>query len=274
MPTDWDLEIRKRYNQSLSHETLEFPDAASIQHRMLPICYEEALPNGPADQCAEFVATATEMYIKDVVSQILSLVRSNNLPHHHASRNLVNGARKNVLGSVGGRPLSLADMRVALGISSCNMGHMPDIIEDVMSSWPEGVLEGWDTYDQEIDFDVRPHTTYTSTPHLNVNAVPSTQDMLANGKMSMVNGVGVGPPAHLRGAVGGSAGLNGHASARERGDVEAMAGRRRGVFLTNGEMANGFKGFEEAASDGWPGSSTMDRQRLFSVLDECLTSGQ
>ena len=74
---DWDLEIRKRYQHPLFQETLEFPDAPAIQNRMLPICYEEALPNGPADQCAEFVATATEMFIKDVVGSVISLTRNN-----------------------------------------------------------------------------------------------------------------------------------------------------------------------------------------------------
>ena len=223
---------------------------------MLPICYEESVPNGPADQCADFVATATEMYIKDIVSSLLSLTRSNFLPHHssHSKHSLTNGhingqhKPSGTLGSVGGRPISLADMRFALENNACNMGSMPDIIEDIKNGWPEGVLEGWDDYDQELNLDVPTGLS------LNPNVIPTTQSLLeqTNDK-PLTNGI-------LVNGIGAS-----------HGALLPTAKRKR--QLTNGEIAH-FKGFNEPGTDGWAGSSSHDRDGLFSVLDECLNLGQ
>ena len=127
---------------------------------MLPICYEEALPNGPADQCAEFMATATEMFVKDVVGSVLSLTRSNIIAGGAKGGGVFTqgfkrkGGQKTQGGLGVQRPLGVGDLRVALGISGCSLGQMPDIVNNVMSGWPEGILEGWDTYSEEVDLDV------------------------------------------------------------------------------------------------------------------------
>ncbi|KAG8532562.1 uncharacterized protein KY384_002439 [Bacidia gigantensis] len=245
--TNWDLEIRKRYTHPLFHETLEFPDSPSIQNRMLPICYEEALPNGPADQCAEFMVTATEMFIKDVVGSVISLTR-NNFLSSNAKNGYTNGHvgkppplhSSASMGVPGQRPLSKADLRVSLGIASCSLGPMPDIITDVMGSWPEGVLEGWDTYDAELDLSVpglgRPTSSANSTT---VPKVPDTDSIMVNGTHDVL--------------------MNGVATHETN--------------LTNGNVTNGIV-WEEPAVDGWAGSSTQDRDRLFDTLDECLAFGQ
>ena len=124
---------------------------------MLPICYEESLPNGPADQCAEFMATATEMFVKDVVGSVYSLVRSNITAGGAKGGGVFtstfkrSGDKKNSSSNLemAQRPLSLGDLRVALSIADCSLGQMPDIVNDIMGGWPEGVLEGWDTYPEE-----------------------------------------------------------------------------------------------------------------------------
>ena len=75
--TNWDLEIRKRYTQSLFAETLEFPDAATILARMTPICYEESVVSGTSLQCAELVGIAAETHIKNMLHDIFNRVRVN-----------------------------------------------------------------------------------------------------------------------------------------------------------------------------------------------------
>lgn len=75
--TNWDLEIRKRYTQPLFAETLEFPDAATIHARMVPICYEESVAAGTSIQCAELVGVATEIHVKNLLHDFLNRVRVN-----------------------------------------------------------------------------------------------------------------------------------------------------------------------------------------------------
>lgn len=75
--TNWDIEIRKRYTQPLYSETHEFPDAATIHSRMVPICYEESVPSGTSMECAELVALATETYVKNKLHDIYNRVRAN-----------------------------------------------------------------------------------------------------------------------------------------------------------------------------------------------------
>jgi len=75
--TNWDLEIRKRYLQPLFAETLEFPDAATIYARMVPICYEESVAAGTSMHCAELVSFAAEVFIKDFLSVAFNRTRSN-----------------------------------------------------------------------------------------------------------------------------------------------------------------------------------------------------
>jgi transcriptional coactivator HFI1/ADA1 len=75
--TNLGLEIRKRYTQPLFSETLEFPDAANVFSRMIPICYEESVASGSTMPCAELVTAATEIYVKDLLSSIFNRTRAN-----------------------------------------------------------------------------------------------------------------------------------------------------------------------------------------------------
>lgn len=75
--TNWDLEIRKRYLQPLFAETLEFPDQSTIHARMVPICYEEAVPSGCSVQCADLVGLGAETYLKRILSELFDRTRSN-----------------------------------------------------------------------------------------------------------------------------------------------------------------------------------------------------
>ena len=167
MATDWDLEIRKRFQQPLASETGEFPDAEAIHGRMVPICYEESLTNGCAATCAEFMAIATEQYIKEVLSAIYSRTRSNmpassgnGIITHKFRRqlereeeallrgDLLRGATSGLLPvelkeSMIRRTMGMSDLRLALEIGDCGLGQMPFVVQRAIGGYLEGELEDY-----------------------------------------------------------------------------------------------------------------------------------
>ncbi|KAI4228078.1 MAG: hypothetical protein L6R36_001931 [Xanthoria steineri] len=165
--TNWDLEIRKRYLPPLASETFEFPSPPDLHARMVPICYEESLPNGCNYECAEFISVALDHYMKSVVSNIVGRVRSD-LPginsvggggivtstHAHSTSKEI---KKRDLEPR--KPLGTADMRVAINVGGWGeLAQMPTVVNSIMNDWNEGVLEGWvynefDEYQQEPEDD-------------------------------------------------------------------------------------------------------------------------
>ena len=168
MSPDWDLEIRKRYSQPLAAETGEFPDADAINGRMVPICYEESLANGAGPQCADFMATATEHYIKEVLSAVYNRTRSN-LPSgsgngvstHRFKRQCIREERDLLNSSLfrgpgasllpveikeaqNRPPLAMQDLRIGLEVGDLGLGQLPTIISKIMDG-------GFDTYEDWDD---------------------------------------------------------------------------------------------------------------------------
>ena len=206
---------------------------------MVPICYEQSLPNGPSAACAEFMATATEQYVKSVVGSVLAKTRSNlagaagsiSITTHRYRQQLdreenmlskgemSRGMASNLLPAeakeaASRRPLGMGDFRIALDVGGdCGMGQMPTIVENIMGGWQEGVLEGWGRHPDE---DV------------------------------------------------------------EMQDVEEIqrSGPRVNGVLTNGIHVNGNAHHADNDNFGWEGGSAKDRENLFSLLDECLAIGQ
>lgn len=142
---------------------------------MVPICYEESLPNGAGASCAEFMATATEQYIKAVVSSILARTRSN-IPAAGGSGIMTRKYRRQLereeeafqkgevvrgVGSgllpveareaSGRRGLGMGDLRLAVGIGGCELGQMPGLVKGIMGGWEEGVLEEWTRKGDMVD---------------------------------------------------------------------------------------------------------------------------
>lgn len=212
---------------------------------MVPICYEESLPNGPSTTCAEFMATATEQYIKSVVGSVLAKTRSNlagaagsiSITTHRYRRQLdreenmlskgemSRGMVSNLLPAeakeaAARRPLGMGDFRIALGVGGdCGIGQMPTIVQSIMGGWPEGVLEGWGrhTADEDVEMqDVEPERS----------------------SGARVNGVLPNGIHHVNG--------NAHAHAH----------------------------VDSNENYGWEGGAAKDRGQLLSLLDECLAIGQ
>lgn len=242
------MEIKKRYTQPLASETGEFPDTDSIQARMLPICYEEALPNGCAPSCAEFMAMATEQFLKEVIGEITSRTRSNIIAggvgggtvltrkykkqlHRETQMfeigKLTKAPMSNLLPvdvreAQQRRALSIGDMRVALDLGARSLGQMPEVVSGVMGGYAEGILEGWGR-------------------HKYPEAVSDTRGVNGNTHMA--------PPL-----------VNGHAS------------------LSNGahvNVVNGISPTTDGLSDisGWQGAGGDDQKTLHAALDDCLNFG-
>lgn len=181
--TDWELEIRKRYAQPLASETGEFPDAETIHARMVPICYEESVVSGAGYPCAEFMAIATETFVKEVLSSVFSRTR------HNGPSGTINGMvtrkyrrqlEREELAFTRGeitkdaatgllpveakeastrQPLGVKDLKLALTLGGGLLGQMPLIVDQIMGAYDEDELElerqeyAEQTWDDKMDDD-------------------------------------------------------------------------------------------------------------------------
>ncbi|KAF9891270.1 hypothetical protein FE257_004834 [Aspergillus nanangensis] len=163
--TNWELEIRKRYAQPLASETGEFPDAESIHARMVPICYEESIVSGAGLPCADYMATATETFVKEILSVVFSRTRSNG-PSGTINGMMMRKYRQQLEieelaftrgeivkdGATGllpveakeanvRKPLGVRDLRLALEIGEGALSHVPLIVDQIMGGYLEDELE-------------------------------------------------------------------------------------------------------------------------------------
>ncbi|RDK44940.1 WD40 repeat-like protein, partial [Aspergillus phoenicis ATCC 13157] len=163
--TNWELEIRKRYAQPLASESGEFPDAESIHARMVPICYEESIVSGASLPCAEFMAIATETFVKEVLSVVFSRTRSNGpsgtingmmmrkYRQQLESEELAFTRGEIVKDSATGllpveakeastrKPLGVRDLRLSLELGGGVLSHMPLLVDQIMGGYLEDELE-------------------------------------------------------------------------------------------------------------------------------------
>lgn len=168
--TNWEPEIKKRYQQPLFVETSEFPDVANVYARMVPICYEEAIPQGANMQCAEFVVNSAESFLKDFLGNVFDRVRANGPRYENGIGGGVFTSRYqnqlyNEIGAVkSGRlqrtredellpvelsaamsrdPLSLNDFKLADRVGSCLWTRAPLLDFDVEAKPAEVEYDDW-----------------------------------------------------------------------------------------------------------------------------------
>lgn len=149
----------------MASETGEFPDAESIHARMIPICYEESIVSGAGFPCAEFMAIATETFVKEVLSVVFSRTRSNG-PSGTINGMMMRKYRQQLereeLAFTRGeivkdaatgllpveakeastrKPLGVRDLRLALELGGGVLSHMPLIVDQIMGGYLEDELE-------------------------------------------------------------------------------------------------------------------------------------
>lgn len=129
------------------------------------MCYEESLPSGAGLPCAEFMAIATDTFVKEVLSAVFSRTRSN------GPSGTINGMMKRkyreqlereelaftrgeiVKDTATGllpveareagtrRALGVRDLRLTLELGGGVLGHMPLIIDQIVGGYLEDELE-------------------------------------------------------------------------------------------------------------------------------------
>ncbi|KAI9732868.1 MAG: transcriptional coactivator hfi1/ADA1 [Cirrosporium novae-zelandiae] len=164
--TNWDLEVKKRYTQSLFLETGEFPDSETLLARMQPICFEEAVAKGCTAPTASYMSIAVETFLKEVLSIFFGRTRSNPPAALGGSGIMTNRYRRQLEKEEDGwlsgkvqkdagsgllpveakeaqsrKMLDMSDVRLALEIGGSRLGHMPYIITSVISGYYDGELE-------------------------------------------------------------------------------------------------------------------------------------
>lgn len=132
---------------------------------MIPICYEESIVSGAGFSCAEFMAIATETFVKEVLSVVFSRTRSNGPSgtingmmtrkyRQQLEREELAYTRGEILkDSATGllpveakeasvrKPLGVRDLRLALELGGGLLTHMPLIADEIMGCYLEDELE-------------------------------------------------------------------------------------------------------------------------------------
>ena len=223
---------------------------------MVPICYEESLVNGCTPACAGFMATATEHFIKEVLSSIYTRTRSN-MPSGSVNSIMTNRFKKQLrreeeavkrgeivrgLGTgllpvevkeaAGRKPVGMHDLRLALEVGDCGLGQFPFTLGKVMNGYQEGELEEY--------------------------AVKRKRDREMERKEAEVKRV--------------------REEKMRAEKLKELHNLVNGVNGMNGTVTNGIHEDEPMDEDdedwGWEGGSAADRLQLNSLLDDCLAYGQ
>ncbi|KAF8540688.1 transcriptional regulator of RNA polII, SAGA, subunit-domain-containing protein [Trichophaea hybrida] len=143
--TNWESEIKQRYILPLASETGEFPDVDNIRLRMLPICYEEGIPGGCTHDTANFMNVAAETFVKEVLSTVISRVRSNGPKYVQTDRYRKLAPRGRWVVPASERPLlGMHDMRLSLTLGDNFLTQMPLSMKKIMAG-------GWYERDYEVD---------------------------------------------------------------------------------------------------------------------------
>lgn len=203
---------------------------------MVPMCYEESLPSGAGLPCAEFMAIATETFVKEVLSAVFSRTRSNGPSgtiNGMMKRNYRQQLEREELAFTRGeivkdtatgllpveareagtrRALGVRDLRLTLELGGGVLGHMPLIIDQIVGGYLEDELE------------------------------TEKQDRV------LENGVGVGGTG---------------AEVSENRDIKPAPVTEDEMDLD--EDDDSFEDWE------WEGGTAADRDQLGSLLDECLS---
>ena len=228
---------------------------------MVPICYEESLPQGCAPSCAGFMATATEHFIKEVLSTVYNRTRVNmtggsvnSVLTHRFRHRLLDEEDALSRGSIARDPgtgllpieareaavrpgLGIHDLRLALDVGNSALGQFPAVTAKVIQGYSEGEYESSQDrrkrnaaarQDEEKQEKARRERWRAS--------LDADGDVRMNG----TNGVnGAGP-------------------------------------VVNGVAAHNYAvddDVDEAADWGWAGGSVSSRAILGNALDECLAIG-
>ncbi|KAI5851576.1 transcriptional regulator of RNA polII, SAGA, subunit-domain-containing protein [Morchella snyderi] len=144
--TNWDSEIKQRYTMPLSSESGEFPDVEIIRQRMNPICYEEGVHGGCTADAANFMNVAAETFVKEILSTIISRVRSNGPNYVQTDKYRKLAPKRKWTAPTERSLLGMHDMRLSLALGHNLLAQLPLSMKKIMAG-------GWYERDYEVDAD-------------------------------------------------------------------------------------------------------------------------
>lgn len=250
--TNWEPEVRKRYAQPLAAETGEFPDHETIQSRMEAICFEQGLLGGAADGAAAYLNTAMEFFVKEITAGMLERTRSNNGPN-----GIVTGAYK--------RQLEREEDAFARGELQKNANGLFPIEQTTTNKQPALSMA-------DLRLSVELGNPYLG--HMPLSAYRVMNEPL-EGELYDENGSPLfemddSPDTPVDGGVAGvdvAGGALGTAVAA--GDDDDGGDGFKGTLFSDGDcvMLDDFDW-------GWEGGSAADREKLNTLLDDCLAGNE
>lgn len=132
---------------------------------MVPICYEESVASGAGFPCAEFMAIATETFLKEVLSSVFSRTRNNGpsgtingmvtrkyrrqlereelaFARGEIAKDIATGLLPVEAREASSRnPLGVKDLRLSLNLGGALLGQMPLVINNIMTTYDEDELD-------------------------------------------------------------------------------------------------------------------------------------
>ncbi|TGZ85307.1 hypothetical protein EX30DRAFT_353322 [Ascodesmis nigricans] len=194
--TNWSSEILTQYTTPLSSETGEFPDLDTLKHRITSISYSHGLPGGCSQDTASFMSTAAEVFVKEVLTTIITRTRCNGpryvqtdayrraLTSSKFRKKLQSKGKEGMGAGPGGwgaeRPrLSMHDVRLSLTLGDNLLTQLPMSMKKIMAG-------GWFERDYEV-----PAELQFEDPEYNLEE--------ANGGIDGWEGAGVDDRKELRG---------------------------------------------------------------------------
>ncbi|KAL5594423.1 hypothetical protein BROUX41_001358 [Berkeleyomyces rouxiae] len=170
-------EARKRFAAPLAVESGEFPDASTIESRMLPICYQAGLQSGHSVDSVNLMVNATDSFIKSLIATVLSRTRSNGPGEgsstgfglgtnwiqtrsykrklHREEESAIRGELlrdKSGLLPIEARaasdrePLSMADLRLSLDLGDTGLSNFPAVSTSITNGYRDGELAHYNEY--------------------------------------------------------------------------------------------------------------------------------
>ncbi|KKF95875.1 Transcriptional coactivator HFI1/ADA1 [Ceratocystis platani] len=177
MEMNFSNEARKRFAAPLAVESGEFPDASTIESRMLPICYQAGLQSGHTPDSVNLMVNATDTFIKSIIATVLSRTRSNG-PGEGSSTGFGMGTGwiqtrsykrklhreeeaalrgelfrdKSGLLPIEARaasdrePLSMVDLRLSLDLGDTGLANFPAVSTSITNGYRDGELANYNEY--------------------------------------------------------------------------------------------------------------------------------
>jgi len=279
-----DLEIRRRYTIPLASETHDLPTPSALTDRLLPTCYEEGLPSGPASplSCVDLLTSALELFIKETLTATLGRTRSD------APVSVPDGAATSAPGQ---GSVSAVGLGVGAASSTAGAGVMTARYRRALEAEEAGARRG---ELKRSDLGLLPCEVASARAQGNGRGLGLPGDMRIAAELGDAWLDGMMPWLPERLFAGDYAGFGPDEAGGgedDEGVEEGLGGAARDTVMSDGvthQQHKGVNGLDGAVGVGeddedamdvdppewtWQGGRAPERTMLASLLDDCLAVG-